>query len=203
MALFTSPANTFSNKKKLQTKDDPARYTDPRKEGAGAVASDSLAADSTRSGGGFSENRDSQPLGVSGSHSTLANEDTQSATRLGPAPDAEARKARDDWSDQPSGGYQHQQQQQQQYPSTTSRIAPAGSQKPKGKNLTEGGFDDSTSKNASFNSDIGTKQDPARLAENRLQHEMAEVDATAAKGPKDKPEKGDNQPYSALTEETA
>lgn len=78
-----------------------------------------------------------------------------------------------------------------------------GSAKPKGKNLTEGGFDNSASKNASFNSDIGTKQDPGRVAESRFQHEMAEVDASAAKGPKDQPGQGNDQPYAPLAEERA
>ncbi|KAK2764437.1 hypothetical protein FQN54_009131 [Arachnomyces sp. PD_36] len=193
-----------------KTKNDPARYNDPRQEGAGPVASDSLAADSTRSGGAFSQNRDAQPLGVSGSHSTFANEDTSSATRLDAAPDAEARKARDDWSDVPSSGLH-----QNQHPgsSTTSRTAPTyvhadsaaagSSMKPKGKNLTEGGFDNSAEKNASFTSDIGSKQDPGRLAEKKLQHGMAELDADARSGERDRASKGNQQPYGALGSEEA
>jgi hypothetical protein len=142
---------------------------------------------------------------VTGSHSTFANEDTSNATRLSPAPDAEARKARDDWSDVPSGGYHAHPGS-----STTSRAAPSyvhpetvGSMKPKGKNLTEGGFDNSASKNASFNSEIGSSQDPGRLAEKRFQHEMAEVEADAASGPRDQRTKGNQQPYGALESEKA
>jgi len=79
------------------------------KEPAGAVAADSLAAESTKSGGGFSENRDSEPLKVSGSNSTLANTDTSAADRLDPAPNSEARKAQNDWAEEkdtgPSGHY--------------------------------------------------------------------------------------------------
>lgn len=78
-----------------------------------------------------------------------------------------------------------------------------GSAKPKGKNLTEGGFDSDPAKNASFNSDIGTSQDPGRLAENRFQHEMAGVDAYGGAGPRDKAGKGNDQPYGALSEEAA
>ena len=75
--------------------------TDPRakqeiREGAGAVASDSLAAESVRSGGGFSENRDSEPLAVKGSNSTFANTDTSGATALKPAPSATERDSADD-----------------------------------------------------------------------------------------------------------
>ena len=43
---------------------------------------------------------------------------------------------------------------------------PGQSGKPHGKNITEGGFDSDDSKNASFNSEIGSKNDPGRKAEN-------------------------------------
>ena len=75
----------------VQHTSDPEAYQNPIKEGAGAVASDSLAAESARSGGGFGDNRDSNPLSVSGSHSTFANEDTSGATTLPPARDAQTR----------------------------------------------------------------------------------------------------------------
>ena len=52
-----------------------------------------MAAESTRSGGGFSENRDSNPLSVEGGKSTLNNTDTSGATTLAAAPDAQARDA--------------------------------------------------------------------------------------------------------------
>ncbi|KAI9830854.1 MAG: hypothetical protein M1826_004283 [Phylliscum demangeonii] len=41
--------------------------------------------------------------------------------------------------------------------------------KPKGANLIEGGFDSDDTKNASFNSEIGTENDPGRLAELKFQ----------------------------------
>jgi hypothetical protein len=63
----------------------------PRAERAGPVAADSLAAESTRQGGGFSENRGAEPLGVKGSSSTFANTDTSGATVLAPARDAKER----------------------------------------------------------------------------------------------------------------
>ena len=185
-----------------KTKAHPERYTDPVKEGPGPIASDSLAADSTRAGGGFSQNRDSAPLGVTGAHSTFANEDTTNATRLSPAPDAEARLAKDSWSDVPSSGHRHTG-------SSSSKTAPSyvhpnlADTKPKGRNLTEGGFDDSESKNASFNSEIGSENDPGRLAGKKFQHKMAEVDADAASGPRDSMKKGNQQPYGALGSEEA
>ena len=63
----------------------------PIQEGAGPIASDSLAAESARSGGGFNENRDSNPQSVSGSNSTFANTDTSGAKTLAPARDAASR----------------------------------------------------------------------------------------------------------------
>lgn len=48
-------------------------------------------------------------------------------------------------------------------PGYVSSVSPSG--KPHGKNITEGGFDADDSKNASFNSDIGSKNDPGRAAE--------------------------------------
>ena len=46
---------------------------------------------------------------------------------------------------------------------------------PKGKNLTEGGFSDSEGKNnTSFNGEIGGRDDPGRLAEERFEKSNAE-----------------------------
>lgn len=50
-----------------------------------------------------------------------------------------------------------------------------GELKPKGKNITEGGFD-SNAPNASFNNaEIGSKKDPGRVAEAKFGRENAEV----------------------------
>ena len=47
--------------------------------------------------------------------------------------------------------------------------------RPKGKNLTEGGFESDDGKNASFNSEIGSKDDPGRLAEEKFVRENADT----------------------------
>ncbi|KAL8714485.1 MAG: hypothetical protein Q9225_006571 [Loekoesia sp. 1 TL-2023] len=80
---------------------DPLSYQNPTREGAGPVASDSLAAESTRSGGAFSSNRDAAPLSVSGSSSTFNNTDTSGARILDPAPDAAEREAKEAWREVP------------------------------------------------------------------------------------------------------
>ena len=47
--------------------------------------------------------------------------------------------------------------------------------KPKGKNLTEGGFEDDPSNNASFTAEIGSENDPGRLSESVFQRQAETV----------------------------
>ncbi|KAI4123084.1 MAG: hypothetical protein LQ338_005455 [Usnochroma carphineum] len=88
-----------SDGKKVTT--DPASTKNPIHEPAGPVASDSLAAESTRSGGAFASNRGSAPLSVSGSSSTFNTTDVSGAQKLDPAPDAAAREAKEAWGEVP------------------------------------------------------------------------------------------------------
>jgi len=220
----------------------------PTQESAGAVASDSLAAESTRSGGGFSENRNSEPSGVKGAYSTYANTDTSGATTLPPADSASTRQDYSD-SSNPSGPggekYAEALGGQPDFPGTTSpegyvggstaskqgsssaynttssssggqdsstddtsipqgEAAPSyiASQyidpgKPKGKNITEGGFDVDDSKNASFTSlekDAGDPEDPGRESVKKFEATNAQ---TIGGGPIQGSESGDGQ-YGAL-----
>lgn len=57
---------------------------------------------------------------------------------------------------------------------------PPETQKPKGKDITEGGFD-SGAPNASFNQEIGTKKDPGRVAEGEFERKGAEPGVTRQK----------------------
>ena len=207
-----------------QVKDPNAQVI---QEGAGAVASDSLAAESTRAGGGFSENRNSEPQGVKGSNSTFANENTSGATRLDPASDAEARLAKEDAKEEhklgsgatsypSSAGGQSKglavENTEGSYEtggaSSNAGTAPSyvNSQfikdqaGPHGKNLTEGGFESDDSKNASFNQEIGTENDPGRLAEEKMQRTNADAGGDAAM-PRQRGVTGDNE-YSALGGDT-
>lgn len=175
------------------------------------MPNDSLAADSVRGGGSYAENRGSQPLGVSGSQSTLNNTNTSGATTL---PSAPVGTKREDINRQerypealggqgdfpgahvPETGYvggptAAKHEHGNEYPASSklgaagdtyhskynAGAAPSythdmtenlGDQKPKGKNLQEGGFG-SDLPNASYSSDIGSKQDPARGAEQYFQ----------------------------------
>ena len=75
-------------------------------------------------------------------------------------------------------------------PTYVTSVLSAGHTKPKGKNLTEGGFDDDPKNNASFNSDIGNEDDPGRVAELQFQKRQA---ATVGSGPKQSSITGDGQ----------
>jgi len=74
-----------------------------------------------------------------------------------------------------------------------------GSDKPHGKNITEGGFD-SDAPNASFNQDVGGKNDPARVALGRM--EEADVPSTGGTGPRQGKVTGDGQ-FDGLGETSA
>ena len=50
---------------------------------------------------------------------------------------------------------------------------------PKGKGLTEGGFEGGDYKNASFNGEIGGRKDPGRLAEEGFQRKNADTGGMA------------------------
>jgi len=185
---------------------NPSRRTDPPREKPGPIAADSLAAESVRSGGAFSQNPDSQPLGVMGSHSTFANTDISAAKELPPAANAEARLIEEDWS----MDFGHRSNAAQAHPAgagpsgSPSRVAPTyiesvvhnmGSAKPKGKNLTESGFESDPARNVSFTSEIGSDQDPGRQSEIKFESEMAETPGAAAL-PLDRGVAG--QPYEGL-----
>ncbi|EXJ54152.1 hypothetical protein A1O7_09489 [Cladophialophora yegresii CBS 114405] len=64
-------------------------------EPTGAVAADSLAAESLQNKGAFSENTNAASLGVKGNQSTLNNADTSGATALPPATDGSVREKKD------------------------------------------------------------------------------------------------------------
>lgn len=194
--------------------DQNPKVTDPSaaeiREGAGAVASDSLAAESSRADGGFSENRNGEPLGVSGANSVFANENTSAATRLHPASDAEARMAQEDWAEEKKLGAAATTYQTQSPSNGGSSAGTAPSyvnsqfqdrSGPKGENLTEGGFDSYGAKNASFDSEIGSRDDPGRLAEQKFQRDNADA-AESAGFPKQQGSTGENA-FEALDRNTA
>lgn len=243
---------------------DPERYSNPTSEGAGAIASDSLAAESATSGGKFGENRDSNPLSVKGDHSTLNNTDTSGAKVLAPASNAAEREEKEALEETPG---EAKGQHGKKYPEgadgqsdiqghsldgkpasglrgatgPSSSMGTSGQEagsenksgptentfkgeggadvdaapgyvgsvvseanktgKPKGKNITEGGFDDDPSNNASFTSDIGTDNDPGRKAEADMQ--KISQSASGGTGPRQAPGESDNSQYDVLDADQA
>lgn len=73
---------------------------------------------------------------------------------------------------------------------------PAQTGKPKGKNITEGGFDSDPSNNASFNAEVGTENDPGRVAEQTFAN--AAQSASGGTGPNQKMGASDNSQYDVL-----
>jgi len=127
---------------------------------------------------------------------TTNNQDTSSARKLDAAPDADAREANKNWSDQAnqinsgrglrsdSGAgsgvkFQHSSDSgvskssgpgtapTGSYAGSDRSAIPSGNFKPHGKSLKTEGFE-GNEPNASFNQAIGTDDDPGRMAENRL-----------------------------------
>ncbi|KAI5207525.1 hypothetical protein E4T39_01912 [Aureobasidium subglaciale] len=178
---------------------DPQGINNPKIEKAGTITSDSLAGESLKSGGSFGAGSHAAASSQPSSSTTTNNTDTSGATTLQAAPDAEARQALEGWNEEAqlnaarglsSGGNSnsnssnsHAAAPQSSYlasgPANTSGTA---GQAPHGKNISEGGFD-SNAPNASFNTDIGGKNDPGRAALNDMQRN-AQQSAGDAAGPK-------------------
>lgn len=78
---------------------DPQALNDPKVEKPGTVTSDSLAAESAKSGGDFASNTNPSILSQPSASTTANNTDISGATTLEPAPDAEARQAQESWSE--------------------------------------------------------------------------------------------------------
>ncbi|KAJ6437737.1 Protein kinase-like protein [Purpureocillium lavendulum] len=143
------------------TKVDLGRNAPVTEEGAGFVAPESLAAESYRGGGEFGENRHGQP----DSTSTGAS---RSSARSGYSENTAASG---------NGG---------SAPSYASNQYIRDSNGPHGKDLKEGGFDDSKDKDGlklALSSEPGSKNDPSRLAEERF--ELRDAAGPSVSGRKD------------------
>lgn len=138
--------------------------------------------------------------------------------RLDPASDAEARLAQDDWASERSypdalrgqakdlAVENTQSSYKTSGASSNTSTAPsyvnsqyADRGGPKGQNLTEG--IEGTPKNASFNQDIGGRNDPGRLAEEKFQRQNADGSYNAAM-PRQQGTTGDNT-YDTLGGDTS
>jgi hypothetical protein len=182
---------------KVTTGRADSRNPTEKEEATGTVLSDSLAAESARAGGSFA--RGNAPVTDQPARGTTTNAtDTTGARVLAAAPDAGARRAAEDQdasaeldagrglgkaagrgptSNVPDRGHQPHEGGDATGGAPNAAHAPSaysaerlqeGKAKPKGQNITEGGFD-ADAPNASFGGDVGGKNDPGRLAENKFQ----------------------------------
>ena len=154
-----------------------------------------------KSGGFASDNPHAAASLQPSAGSNANNVDTSNATRLAPAVDAEAREAQEEWSEtsqlNASRGLRDSEIETGNHENVIGGYAGAadlarapGEFKPKGKNITEGGFD-SSAPNASFNNtEIGSKKDPGRVAEAKFQRENAQVAGAIGKQKGDIEESG-------------
>jgi len=149
---------------------------DTIEESTGPILSDSLAAESLEQGGEDSfASGHATALKQSAKGTNTNNYDTSSATTLNAAPDAEARLATEEWSENAAlkagrgldSSAKDDGREGESYAKPASSYEEPTKSKPHGKNNIEGDFDDSAP-NASFNQDIGGKNDPGRLAEQKF-----------------------------------
>ena len=158
--------------------------------------SDSLAAESMEQGGSFAQGQGAAASSQPSRSTTSNNTDTSGASTLDAAPDAAARRDGSNGQDQyggpgsgaTGGGDATYNTSQGGGPSSYSGEAPSATggsygltdeqAKPKGKNITEGGFS-SDDPNASFSQDIGSSDDPSRGAEQDIQAGNAKAPAYA------------------------
>ena len=177
----------------IQTTNEMDNSSERTSEKPGEITSDSLAAESLASGGDFADG-DATASGVPSGSTTANVTDDSGASILSAAPDAQSRGDRfegtTDFAPAPSAGsgsgdgaYDAERgapaQNVDTAPSYVDAQLPDGALKPKGKNLTEGGAVDVDAPNASFNDEIGTKNDPGRLAEADFQKMNARAGADA------------------------
>ncbi|KAJ5382390.1 hypothetical protein N7517_000301 [Penicillium concentricum] len=172
---------------------------DPRsqqriKEPSGPVTNDSLAAESVCQGGGFSGNRGAEAMGVSGNQSTVKNSNTSASIKLPSTPAGYQRHDRHEEQKYPecvvgqgkfpgthldnsgySGGSTAAKKEMGikagEYSSASG--SSGHSQQNDVARIQKGGFPSDNAKNVSFNSELGSSQDPARESINQFQRSNA------------------------------
>ncbi|VUC28153.1 unnamed protein product [Clonostachys rosea] len=156
--------------------------SEPKREAAGPVSSESLAAESYREGGAFASNVGAQPEGFEKSNLKKKSESKKQESKksesrkLDAAPGEGYRKGPQDESyENPNARNTGTSENR---PESYAGEAPSyvnsqyvDTHGPKGKNLHEG-FDDSGTKDgiqAAMKAKIGSKDDPSRLAESKFE----------------------------------
>lgn len=180
-----------------QVTSDPRSETNPVEEGTGIITSDSLAAESLRSGGDFAANESRKP-GITDQTSkgfTGNTTDTSGARRIdgdstGEDPDTTQASLDADQKLGKDAGvgptYSASAASKGTNSDSSAGVAPTIYQdnvdervyQPKGEGLEEGGSITGQEKNTSY-APIGSKNDPSLLAEQKFQRENADQAAAA------------------------
>ncbi|KAJ5421042.1 hypothetical protein N7465_003561 [Penicillium sp. CMV-2018d] len=168
--------------------------TDPRtqqriEEPSGPITNDSLAAESIRGGGGFSGNRGAEAMGMSGNQSTVTNANTSASIKLPSAPSGAQRQDRHEEQKYPEcvvgqGNFPGTHMDNSGYAGgSTAAKREMGIKAGEYSTASGSGggsqFNDRVAppsddvKNVSFNSEIGSGQDPGRDAISQFQHSNA------------------------------
>jgi len=143
---------------------DPKSLNETKVENPGIVTSDSLAAESVNSGGQFAAGSHAREPLSQPSHSTTSNTtDASNATQLDPARDAPSRPDAERFDQHAVFEAGRTHAHSGEAAADASIDQGANHQVPKGKNLQEANIDPNAP-NASFNGEIGTKNDPGRVA---------------------------------------
>ncbi|KAK5995974.1 hypothetical protein PT974_04394 [Cladobotryum mycophilum] len=130
---------------------DPGSGAPVRREGAGPVASESLAAQSFREGGGFSENREAQPQDFSAEELQSASGSRQSG-QPGAAPGYVADQYLKDTSGRPHG----------------KNLKEGGGGLSGGSAKGEGEREGEDGMKKAFEAEVGSVNDPGRVAEQQF-----------------------------------
>ncbi|KAJ5826762.1 hypothetical protein N7447_003525 [Penicillium robsamsonii] len=172
---------------------------DPRsqqriEETSGPITNDSLAAESIRQGGGFSANRGAEAMGVSGNQSTAKNTNTSASIKLPSTPSGYQRQDRHEEQKYPEcvvgqGNFPGTHLDNSGYSggSTAAKkemgikageySAASGSSGRSDQNdvasVQNGGLPSDNAKNVSFNSKVGSSEDPSRESINQFQRSNA------------------------------
>ncbi|KGO72677.1 hypothetical protein PITC_056630 [Penicillium italicum] len=173
--------------------------TDPRteqriEEPSGPITNDSLAAESIRRGGGFSGNRGAEEMGMSGNQSTVNNTKTSASIKLPSATSGASRQDRHEEQMYPEcvvgqGNFPGTHMDNSGYAGgstaakkemgikageySTASGSGGDSQFNNVTDIQAGGLPSDDVKNVSFDSEIGSSQDPGRDAISQFQHSNA------------------------------
>jgi len=201
---------------------------DAPRETSGLVTSDSLAAESARTGGGFAENENAELTRAKGASSTLNTTDTSAASTLPPAVDGAAREkneALSGTSDDVKGtaglkypegagsvdfpgahnadGYvggprSAQPSSYETAPSYTATVT--GDAIPEGQLKPKGDnlTEGDIPKTKTFTGDVGGPHDPGRLAEQGFQKINADTAATVPRQQQENVEEGGSGQFDVL-----